>query len=396
MSAWVLTGDRTLIYQWEIIDNDEAKENAPIICAMARLMTSLGDVQDTVYARGEMVNYQSPSIQSTEERIVYLPHPQTDGNWESPDVGSLIGYQNRYRSMLQAATREFSPAAINYPVKSRRVHYSTQEIIRSDAPMALFELWRNEDERLPYDPRDLRQPAAMVRHTMIEWLETRDAFRNRYGAELTSRLVAGHASDKQHSTQFNGAHIACVPIPTMREEGVYDGLIRRVLLIGFGCEEKETIELFESVTDGINGAALKDQSVKVGYLKKTSLNDSVLRLFTRKAYRVWRTVTPIILTGLMRRGRGAEVLIARALKQAGLNENDIESIATFSGPVVPKTVHALDYRIDKNSHLAQTPRYHAEVIFKRPVIGPLVVGRGRHSGFGLMMPCLEKPPDDLK
>ncbi len=138
------------------------------------------------------------------------------------------------------------------------------------------------------------------------------------------------------------------------------------------------------------GAALKDQSAQVGYLKKASLNDSVLRLFTRKAYRVWRTVTPIILTGLMRRGRGAEVLIARALKQAGVNENDIESIAAFSGPIVPKTVRALDYRIDKNSYLAQTPRYHAEVIFKRPVIGPLVIGRGRHSGFGLMVPCLER------
>ena len=101
------------------------------------------------------------------------------------------------------------------------------------------------------------------------------------------------------------------------------------------------------------------------------------------------------MTGLMRRGRGAEALIARALKQAGVGESDIESIAAFSGPVVPKTVHALDYRIEKNSYLAQTPRYHAEVIFKRPIIGPLVVGRGRHSGFGLMLPYREKPPADL-
>ena len=126
----------------------------------------------------------------------------------------------------------------------------------------------------------------------------------------------------------------------------------------------------------------------IGYLRKVSLNDSILRLFTRKSYRVWRTVTPIILTGLMRRGRGAEVLIARALKQSGVNEDDIESIATFSGPIVPKTARALDYRIEKDSHLAHTPRYHAEVIFKRPVEGVLVIGRGRHYGFGLMIPCL--------
>ena len=90
------------------------------------------------------------------------------------------------------------------------------------------------------------------------------------------------------------------------------------------------------------------------------------------------------------------MLLARALKQAGFDEKDIESVAAFSGPIVPKTVHALDYCIDEKSYLAQTPRYHAEVIFKRPVEGALVVGRGRHCGFGLMLPCLENLPDYLK
>lgn len=64
-------------------------------------------------------------------------------------------------------------------------------------------------------------------------------------------------------------------------------------------------------------------------------------------------------------------------------------MATFSGPIVPKTVRALDYRV--KGYLAQTHRCHAEVVFNRPVIGPLVVGRGKHSGFGLMMPWREEP-----
>ena len=85
---------------------------------------------------------------------------------------------------------------------------------------------------------------------------------------MTSRLVAGHDADRQH----DGAHIACVPIPTVREEGEYDGLIRRVLLIGFGCEEQGAVELFESVADGINGADLKDRFSKVGYLKRALLS----------------------------------------------------------------------------------------------------------------------------
>jgi CRISPR-associated protein Csb2 len=383
--AVVFPASNTLLYRWRFDTSQEADENAVVICSMARLATHLGQHQDTVYMHGEIT---ADAVASKQASVRY-PIEKNDGAWTSPKAGALEAYRQRYQACLNGDSKD------NVPVPSRRVHYRSPETISFDAPMALFELWHkegSEDQRNRYDPRDLLQPAAMVRHAMLEWLMGHPEFRQHYGENLTSHLIAGHDADKQ----YDGAHIACVPIPTFREEGVADGLIRRVLLLGLGCEEKKATELFESVTDGINGAALKDQSVKVGYLKKASLNDSVLRLFTRKAYRLWRTVTPIILTGLMRRGRGAEVLIARALKQAGLNENDIESIAAFSGPIVPKTVHALDYRIEKNSHLAQTPRYHAEVIFKRPVIGPLVVGRGRHSGFGLMMPCLEKPPDDLK
>jgi len=383
--AITFPANNTMRYRWRFEGNQEAIEDGTVICSMARLITHLGQHQDTVYVRGEI----TADAEASDESNVRHPVERNDGDWTSPKAGALYAYRQRYQTWLKDDSKD------NVSVPARRLHYRSPETIRFDAPMALFELWRNEDERLRYDPRDLRQPAAMVRHTMIQWIEARPAFREHYSEELTSRLIAGHEADKQHSVQFNGAHIACVPIPSLDEEGVADGLIRRVLLIGLGCKEEKAIELFESVTNGINGSTLKDQSVKVGYLKRASLNDSVLRLFTRKAYRVWRTVTPIILTGLMRRGRGAEVLIARALKQAGVNQNDIESIATFSGPIVPKTLRPLDYRIEKTSYLAQTPRYHAEVIFRRPVEGALVIGRGRHYGFGLMIPCLERKSGDF-
>ncbi|HEX7315787.1 MAG TPA: type I-U CRISPR-associated protein Csb2 [Pyrinomonadaceae bacterium] len=384
--AKVFPASSTLLYRWHFEGGREAIESAAVICSMARLVTHLGQHQDTVHVRGEVVGDATASGRAD----VMLPVEINDGVCSSPKAGALDAYRRRYEVWLSGGSKD------DVPVPARRIDYRPPGTISFDAPMALFELWQPDGKKLNwFDPRGLRQPAGMVRHAMIEWLDAHPAFRDHYGAGLTSRLIAGHEADKQHKAQFNGAHIACVPIPTMREEGVYDGLIRRVLLIGFGCEEKEAIELFKSVADGINGADLKDRFSKVGYLKRASLNDYVLRLFIGKAYLVWRTVTPIVMTGLMRRGRGAEALIARALKQAGVGENDIESIAAFSGPVVPKTVHALDYRIEKNSYLAQTPRYHAEVIFKRPIIGPLVVGRGRHSGFGLMLPYREKPPADL-
>jgi CRISPR-associated protein Csb2 len=343
---------------------------------MAHLITHLGQHQDVVYASGAV------SGEDTLPEGAFMPVEQSDGDWASPKPGALAAYQERYQFWLRGAAKD------DVPIPVRRTHYRPPDTLSFDAPMALFEMWLDEDRRLPYDPRDLRQPAAMVRHAMIEWTKAHPKFSRHYGEDLVAKLIAGHESDRQH----DGSHIACVPLPSMRAEGQADGLIRRVLLVGYGCEGHISQELFESVTDGINGADLIDQGKRTGYLKKTSLDDSVLHLFIGKGQRVWRTVSPIILTGLMRRGRGAEVLVSRALKQAGVPESDIESIAAFSGPIVPKSIRALEYQIEKSSYLAQTPRYHAEVIFNRPVEGVLVVGRGRHCGFGLLMPCSEHAP----
>jgi hypothetical protein len=66
------------------------------------------------------------------------------------------------------------------------VEYRSPETINFDFPMALYELWRNPDERLPFDPRELRQPAGMVRHAMIEWLEGHPGFRDYYGDEFVA------------------------------------------------------------------------------------------------------------------------------------------------------------------------------------------------------------------
>ncbi|MFN7926875.1 MAG: type I-U CRISPR-associated protein Csb2 [Blastocatellia bacterium] len=375
--ANVFALEHALIYRWQFAATPEAEENAATICAVTQLITHLGQHQDVVFASGAV----SDDDALPEDAL--LPAEQLDGEWASPKPGALAAYRERYQAWLRGENKD------NVTVPLRRTHYRPLNTISVDAPLALFEMWRDEDERLRFDLRDLRQPAGMVRHAMIEWSLAHPKFVQHYGQALAERLIAGHEADRQH----DGAHIACIPLPSLHAEGKADGWLRRVLLIGYGCDDRAAQELFASVTDGINGAALIDQGKSIGFLKKAALTDGVLHQFIGKGQRVWRTVTPIILTGLMRRGRGAEVLLARALKQAGVPEDAIESVAAFSGPIVPKTFHALDYEIDRDSYLAQTPRYHAEVIFKRPVEGALVIGRGRHCGFGLLMPCLNDAPD---
>src|SRR5262249_13527165 len=155
--------------------------------------------------RGEIAN----DVGASDEMNAMRPVEQNGGNWTSPKIGALNAYQHRYQTWLKGDSKD------NVSVPARSVHYRSPETISFDAPMALFELWCNEDERLRYDPCDLRQPAAILRHAMIEWLEARPSFRHHYGEELTSRLIAGHEANSRH----NGTHIACVPIPSLNTEG---------------------------------------------------------------------------------------------------------------------------------------------------------------------------------
>jgi hypothetical protein len=55
--------------------------------------------------------------------------------------------------------------------------------------------------------------------------------------------------------------------------------------------------------------------------------------------------------------------------------------ATYSGPLVPKTRAAREYRVQ--GYLSETERVHAEIIFRHTALSALVIGRGRFTGFGL-------------
>lgn len=385
----LIPGGEPVTYRWQLTDNEAAKTHARVICAMASLVTHLGQHQDTVYVRGEVIDAEANSRRVKDDRILQQPHKQPDGEWKSPDKGALAAFQKRYEGVL----RGDSP--FDYSIPSHDVRYQPSDVISFDAPLALFELWRQEGKRLKFESRDLRQPAAMVRNAMVEWLKENPLFRSYYDEKLGEmqalRLITGHESN-QSNGPYGGAHVAFVPIPSLNEDSTADGQIRRVLVVGYGCETGLALELFADAVSNLNGRKLKDNGKAIGTLRRveSEARDSVLQLFIgrRKPCRIWRTVTPVVLPGMTRRGRPASQLVLRALKQAGISESDVFSIATYSGPIVSKTIRALDYRV--NGYLSETHRYHVEVVFKRPVIGPFVIGRGRHSGLGLMMPFDEK------
>ncbi|HWS88325.1 MAG TPA: type I-U CRISPR-associated protein Csb2 [Pyrinomonadaceae bacterium] len=390
MRAFVLGEESVLRYIWQLPGSEQSKANAEVVCAMARLVTHLGHGQDAVFVRGEILNDNNTAKVPVGVRVVFQPKEQKGGSWTVPLTGALAAYKKRYETFLKTGNSH----AINIPL--RQVLYVTDDTIDLGCPYALFEMrdWLNEDKFFSFDGRDLRQPAGMVRHAVIEFFDSVKGrrFKTHYGEDLISRKVYGHEPQVEggQSRPVNHPHLAFIPIPNLYP----DGRIRRVLLAGFDFESETERELFDDIARNLNGAEIKDGGEPLARLMQIEgyEEDRFFKQFYGQSSRLWRSVTPVILTGFNRRGRKPEQLLYRALNQIGIDNAAIESVAVYRSPLVPRTFRPMDYRL--SGRLNENPRYHAEVIFKRPVSGCLIIGRGRHAGLGLMMPVTKHEHDE--
>lgn len=410
LHAHLLGGTRTLRYVWEFEDNIEARENAIIACALARLLTCLGRSEDEVYGCGDVVDgpyefdyqetvcacYYHRRTRDTQERLDrILWKPQADPQRRTsshvlltvPDEGALAAYRTRYAAFLDREDQNL------YQVPLRRIGYTRSDVLDYQPPLALFalRLLHDESKFLTYDPRDLLRPASMVRRAMFESLRRNPSFVRHYGADRIAQLVAGHASAENLDEPFESKHFAFVPLPSINAHFRPDGSIRRVLIMGNGCETDKDEQLFSDAVRLLAGREIEDRNGRpVGRLYPLETGqDKVFKLYRAPLSSpccTWRSITPLIMTGNARRGRTPADLVVRALKQIGISEREIDSVATFNGPIVPKADRALAYRVGEDNYLSKSLRYHAEVYFRRPLTGPLVIGRGRHVGFGLMIP----------
>ncbi|MEK7483594.1 MAG: type I-U CRISPR-associated protein Csb2 [Planctomycetota bacterium] len=393
MDAIVMMDEaHSVIYRWDFPFTQQNNQNAVVICAMASLVTHLGQHQDTICLCGEIK--ETKDLINNSNMIVFHPQESKDGLFKVPISGTLNACYQRYQAFLNKKPKE------DFPIPYRKVVYKPSNFINLNFPIALFKLYKIQEEKfLRFNPCYLREPAGMTRNAMISWLLENPKFQQYYGEDRTSQLICGHES-RCSENPHNGHHFAFISLPSLNWNNKADGWIRRILVVGFGCKNEQDKDLFEDAVKNLNGQILHDNNCEetIGRLIQTDeKDDSILRMFIAsndKPRNIWRTVTPIILPGMIRRGRSTEQLIKRALIQSGIDSSDIDSIATFSGPIVPKTHSSRNYRVC--GYLQETPRYHAEVIFKKPVIGgPLVIGRGRYSGFGLMMPFFKDPSEDL-
>jgi CRISPR-associated protein Csb2 len=108
--------------------------------------------------------------------------------------------------------------------------------------------------------------------------------------------------------------------------------------------------------------------------------------WTRPA-RVWRTVTPVMLPQFPRRGLDAEEVVAKACADAGYPVP--VAVRVSLAPLVRGSAHSRAFHVKPRNGRPPRPLTHAAVEFPVPVRGPVLIGAGRYSGYGLCRPCQE-------
>jgi len=99
---------------------------------------------------------------------------------------------------------------------------------------------------------------------------------------------------------------------------------------------------------------------------------------------VWTTVTAIILPQFPSAGLAAEELVAKECAKCGFPEP--LAVRVSAAPLLPGVPHARDFEISPRGRRSARPLTHATIEFPLPVRGPVLIGPGRHSGYGLFRP----------
>jgi CRISPR-associated protein Csb2 len=267
-----------------------------------------------------------------------------------------------------------------------QVHYR-RDVDVPVRPSEVFLLQGDERTKpFVYSQEKLIHISGMVRRLAIKAMKLsppRDV-----PSDWLETFVAGHASNGGDPNP----RFSYVPLPSIGHQHADHG-IRRIMVIA----PPGTEHWLEHLTRLISGMDLEpERNVRMPHPPTlvSIRGDNVARHFLRASQK-WASVTPVILPGHDDKSPAkTRRLIERALQHSGITISCKFDWSPFSQ--FPKSLSAHKYGKSNQptgyvrpDHLKSQTAIHLTLTFADPVAGPLVIGAGRHYGFGLMAPVLQ-------
>lgn len=312
----------------------------------------------------------------------YQPSPSGATRLRVPVPGTMDALAIRHKSFLgRLGGGIFQPVVALNQFRVTRYRRDDEPVAR---PCELFELRKSDGGVFSYSHRKFIHVAGMVRHLALECMR-RDPPPGVPENWLES-FVAGHRNPESNEPH---RQLSFVPLPSIGHVHT-NTAIRRVLISApEGCEGWLRHMGLRLVGERLRPTA--ETAIPEPPFLDRPKTRSVSEWYIKPAT-VWASVTPVILPGHDdHKPAKTRELIERALVQSGVKVPC--QFEWQSQPWFPKTLSAHKYDRDKRptgyirpSHLLEKTAVHVKLTFSEGIEhpGPIVIGAGRHLGFGLM------------
>ncbi|GAB2876281.1 type I-U CRISPR-associated protein Csb2 [Uliginosibacterium flavum] len=358
-------------YIWQLSAEDV--ELAREVIRLADSVHTLGTGHDMCRVAGQIEDNAPP--QSTGDNQLWQPMPALqilrDGarSLRVPMVGSLASIEARFQAGLRRyqGNGEFVSPVLPPALFATQAYAPANEIPRH--VMLPIELATPEGaEKAPsWHCGDAVIVAGMLRNACM------NATRNTGLADW----AAGHAPADDLD-----ARLSWVPLPSIGHQHA-DRRIRRAILLARPQEAEQLAALYPAVLSG--QLTLVDQSsgeIKA-IARQLDTADKVLAQY-RRAGTVFQSITPVALPGDFATDERRTIkLLRKAILEAGIDPGLVSSIKASHLPLHPRDV-PLGAVKTKAWQARAIPLRHVRIEFSEPLTGPLILGRGRHYGLGLL------------
>jgi CRISPR-associated protein Csb2 len=234
----------------------------------------------------------------------------------------------------------------------------------------------------------------------------RGTLMSRYGASPPAWL-SGHASPTVPSTRLRPAYLALGFVGREHADGHLLGV---AIALPREFPREDTDRLFDLLTR--HGESEQMAAAGVGFLRLRITNpalgrfvgEMLLELDERPPRQravalrpdtwtgpadLWATVSPVVLPQFPRRHLTPEEVIAQACEDAGY-PRPLNVRATFA-PVLTGVPHSRSFHIKpRRDRQPPRPLTHAVIQFPQAVRGPVLIGAGRYTGFGVCRPIRDE------
>ena len=371
----IVSDEPAVRYLWQC---DSATREIDGIIDAARSLICLGLGVDMAFADAAIVpEHEINSIPGTR----WVPQTKAfreGGMLRVPKANSFRDLVKAHQSALGRIGQDGMLRPVQKPAIFGSVLYASAER-PIGRPYQLFAL-RNTDGEFSREPQAaLIHVAGMVRHAAIAAMKNYPPPGLVDPEKWVETFVAGHRHGDENHKQFS-----YVPLPSIGHVHA-DCDIRRMMIVApFGEDQN-----LEHLADQLDGWKLERERGGDAPSLARLRGDGVTRQYTGKSS-TWATVTPIILPGHDdHRPAKAKKLLDVALKQSGIDQS-----CEFTWGAMPNFRNCLPaFKHDRQGrpigyfrpdHLEKFTLVHARLKFDSPVPGPVIIGAGRHYGFGLM------------